>query len=83
MFAKVLIPINMAESNVESIAQTNVQAFSRANLHPAIKGVLDRLAGAMVAVYGWVKDNLVAQETDEIFMMWSFDHLVMPMTSLV
>ena len=78
-----LVPMIMGNSNIESIAKVNVQPFASSNLHPAIKGVIDRIPAAMMSVYEWVKDNVVSQETDEIFQLWSMECICMPFSSMV
>ena len=78
-----LVPIVMNGSHIEDIANVPVQPFKKANLANHIKAVIDKVPDAMIAVYEFIKENLVAQTSDEILMLWHMDHMLMTMTNLV
>ena len=77
------IPLGMNMSDVQSIAQVNVQPLEQANISPVVKAVLERLPGAMVAVHEWVTLNILPKETDHVLFLWNLDQVSMPLTSLV
>ena len=79
----ILLPMMVDASNVESIAETNIQPFQDATIHPAIKNVLSRLPAAMAMMHDWVKANLAPEGTEESFLLWNIQQMFMPMSSLV
>jgi len=79
----IMIPLTVDETDLQSIAQVNVQPFDRANIPVVVKTVLERLPAAMVAIYGWVIENIVPKETDECLFVWNMNHVSMPLANLV
>ena len=79
----VLVPMIMEASDMEAIAQVNVQPFERTNMIPQIRAVMNKIPSAMVEVFEWVKKNVTSEETDEIFLLWSIDHMRSTLTHLV
>lgn len=79
----VLVPMLIDGSDIEAIANVNVQPFERTNMMPSIRSVMNKIPCAMVAVFEWVKANVASEETDEIFLLWSMDHMRSTLTHLV